>query len=41
MRLNGHNITNEPVRNLYAHSDLTYDILYPDATHTVGVRGSF
>jgi TonB-dependent receptor len=41
LTLDGYNITNEPVRNLFEHSDLTYDIFYPGATYTVGLRGAF
>jgi TonB-dependent receptor len=41
LTLDGYNITNEPVRNLFEHDDLTYDIFYPGATYTLGVRGSF
>lgn len=41
LTFDGYNITNEPVRNLFEHSDLTYDIFYPGATYTIGVRGSF
>lgn len=41
LTLDGYNITNEPVRNLFEHSDLTYDIFYPGATYTLGLRGSF
>ena len=41
LTLDGYNITNEPVRSLYEHADLTQDIFYPGATYTVGVRGSF
>lgn len=41
LTLDGYNITNEPVRNLFEHSDLTYDIFYPGATYTLGVRGAF
>jgi hypothetical protein len=41
LTLDGYNVTNEPVRNLFEHSDLTYDIFYPGATYTIGVRGQF
>ena len=41
LTLDGYNITNEPVRNLFEHPDLTYDIFYPGATYTFGVRGQF
>jgi TonB-dependent receptor len=41
LTLDGYNITNEPVRSLFEHSDLTYDIFYPGATYTLGLRGSF
>jgi outer membrane receptor protein involved in Fe transport len=41
LTLYGYNITNEPVRTLYEHGDVTYAIFYPGATYTVGVRGSF
>ncbi len=41
LTLDGYNITNEPVRNLFEHSDLTYDIFYPGATYTIGLRGAF
>ena len=41
LTLDGYNITNEPVRNLFEHSDLTYDIFYSGATYTLGVRASF
>lgn len=39
--LDGYNITNEPVRSLFEHGDLTYNIFYPGATYTLGLRGSF
>lgn len=41
LTLDGYNITNEPVRTLFEHDDLTYDIFYPGATYTLGVRGAF
>jgi TonB-dependent receptor len=41
LTLDGYNITNEPVRSLFEHDDLTYDIFYPGATYTLGLRGSF
>ena len=41
LTLDGYNITNEPVRNLFEHDDLTYDVFYPGATYTIGVRGAF
>jgi TonB-dependent receptor len=41
LTFDGYNITNEPVRNLFEHSDLTYDIFYPGATYTIGVRAAF
>jgi TonB-dependent receptor len=41
LTLDGYNITNEPVRNLFEHSDLTYDIFYPGATYTLGIRAAF
>ncbi len=41
LTLDGYNITNEPMRNLFEHSDLTYDIFYPGATYTIGVRAAF
>lgn len=41
LTFDGYNITNEPVRNLFEHADLTYDIFYPGATYTIGLRGSF
>ena len=37
----GYNITNEPVRSLFEHPNLTNDIYYPGATYTLGLRGSF
>lgn len=41
LTLDGYNITNEPVRNLFEHPNLTYDIFYPGATYTIGVRAAF
>ena len=41
LTLDGYNITNEPVRNLFEHSNLTYDTFYPGATYTIGIRGAF
>lgn len=41
LTLDGYNVTNEPVRNLFEHGDLTYDIFYPGATYTLGLRGAF
>ena len=41
LTLDGYNITNEPVRSLFEHGDLTHDIFYPGATYTLGLRGSF
>lgn len=41
LTLDGYNITNEPVRNLFEHDDLTYDVFYPGATYTLGLRGIF
>src|SRR5690606_20437221 len=41
LTLDGYNVTNEPVRSLFEHDDLTHDIFYPGATYTLGVRGSF
>jgi TonB-dependent receptor len=41
LTFDGYNVTNEPVRNLYEHPDLTYDIFYPGATYTFGIRGQF
>lgn len=41
LTFDGYNITNEPVRTLFEHSDLTYDIFYPGATYTIGLRGNF
>lgn len=39
LTLDGYNVTNEPVRTLFEHDDLTYDIFYPGATYTFGIRG--
>lgn len=41
LTLDGYNVTNEPVRTLFEHDDLTQDIFYPGATYTFGVRGAF
>ena len=41
LTFDGYNITNEPVRNLFEHDDLTYDVFYPGATYTIGVRAAF
>ncbi|MBB4659444.1 TonB-dependent receptor [Parvularcula dongshanensis] len=41
LTFDGYNITNEPVRNLFEYDDLSYDVFYPGATYTVGLRGSF
>jgi TonB-dependent receptor len=41
LTFDGYNVTNEPVRNLFEHPDLTYDIFYPGATYTFGIRGQF
>src|SRR5690606_4956900 len=41
LTLDGYNITNEPVRSLFEHADLTHDIFYPGATYTLGLRGTF
>jgi TonB-dependent receptor len=41
LTFDGYNITNEPVRNLFEHDDLSYDIFYPGATYTLGLRAAF
>lgn len=41
LTFDGYDITNEPVRNLFEHDDLTYDVFYPGATYTIGVRAAF
>ncbi len=41
LTFDGYNITNEPVRNLFEHPNLTYDIFYPGATYTIGIRAAF
>jgi TonB-dependent receptor len=37
----GYNLTNEPVGSWYEYEGTPYDMYYPGATYTLGVRGTF
>jgi hypothetical protein len=41
LTFDAYNITNEPLRDFFKSDGNTFNIRYPGATYTVGVRGSY
>lgn len=41
LTFDAYNLTNEPIHSYFQEDGNTFDIRYPGATYTVGVRGSF
>lgn len=41
LTFDAYNVTNEPLRDIFESDGNTYNIRYPGATYTIGVRGSY
>ena len=41
LTFDAYNLTNEPIRSYFESDGNTFDIRYPGATYTVGIRGAF